>query len=175
MVSNHVSYLDTVYFYALTCDEFVFLGKGELLKWPLFRLFFRTTDIPVHRGSPAKAAQAMKLAARALNEGKCLAIYPEGTIPHSAPRLSRFKNGAFRLAAETGVPIVPVTWTTNHQIIKDPLPLWLPTFPQKARAIIYKPIIPQGAENPDILHLRDMTFKVIESALSEYEQHRNKK
>ena len=45
IASNHSSHLDTVFLYRIMPRYFAFVGKGELLKWPLFRLFFRTSDM----------------------------------------------------------------------------------------------------------------------------------
>jgi len=167
LVSNHGSYLDTVFFYSVIDRYFVFLGKGELLKWPLFRLFFRKTDIPVHRGSPARAAQALRLAAEALQRGECVAIYPEGTIPHNAPVMGRFKSGAFKLALENNVPLVALTWQNNYQILSDPERLFDPSRPSIIRVTIH-PHIPVGQFAPDeVIPLRNHTFDLIQSALPE--------
>jgi len=167
LVSNHGSYLDTVFFYSVIPDYFVFLGKGELLKWPLFRLFFRKMDIPVHRGSPAKAAHALKLASDALKRGECVALYPEGTIPLDAPRMGRFKSGAFKLAVDSKVPIVALTWQNNYKILSDPENLFAPSTPQRIRVVVHHPITTAEIDPGETVTLREHTFEVIQSALPE--------
>ena len=167
IVSNHSSYLDTFFMYRVFSDYFVFLGKGELLKWPLFRRFFRTTDIAVHRDNSRKSYQAMTLAADALKRGECVAIYAEGTIPHSSPRMKPFKNGAFRLAAEVGVPIVPVTWQSNYRIMRDPEKPFEYSAPNAVRVVIHEPVWAAGQSEEDVVHLRNEVFRVIDSALPE--------
>lgn len=167
IVSNHSSYLDTIFMYRVFDDYFVFLGKGELLKWPLFRRFFRTTDIAVHRENNRKAYTAMKLAADALRRGECVAIYAEGTIPHSSPRMKPFKNGAFRLAADEGVPVIPVTWVSNYRIMRDPEHFFEPSAPHIVNVVIHAPHSAEGTSDQDVVHLRDEVFRVIDSALPE--------
>jgi 1-acyl-sn-glycerol-3-phosphate acyltransferase len=165
IVSNHSSHLDTVFMYRLFDDYFVFLGKGELLRWPLFRRFFRTMDIPVHRDSNRKSYVAMQLAADAIRRGECVAIYPEGTIPAHSPRMKSFKNGAFRLAADLGVPVVPVTWCTNYRILRDPEKLFEPSMPFLVRAIVHEPVFASGTTEEDVVNLRNRVFATIDSAL----------
>jgi len=165
IVSNHSSHLDTVFMYRIIPDYFVFLGKGELLKWPLFRRFFRTTDIAVHRDSNRKSYAAMELAGDALRRGECVAIYPEGTIPHSSPRMKAFKNGAFRLAAELKIPVVPVTWASNYRILRDPERFFEPSSPGIVRAIIHEPMFAQGTTEEDVVNLRDKVFRAIDNSL----------
>jgi len=172
IVSNHSSHLDTVFMYRVFSDYFVFLGKGELLRWPLFRRFFRTTDIAVDRGNSRNAYRAMTLAADALRRGECVAIYPEGTIAARSPRMKSFKNGAFRLAADLGVPVVPVTWESNFNILRDPERPFERSLPCIVKVTVHPPELAQGNSEADVIHLRERVFRVIDSALPEpYRKH----
>lgn len=141
IVSNHCSYLDTVFMYRLFSDYFVFMGKGELLHWPLFKTFFRTTDIAVDRQSARGSFNAWHKAAAAIDRGQCVAIYPEGTIPEDTPKLMPFKNGAFKLAAEKHVPVVCVTWKNNHRIMNEPSRFFEFSLPQIIDVVIHAPIV----------------------------------
>ena len=165
IVSNHSSYLDTVFMYRAFSDYFLFIGKGELLHWPLFRLFFKKMDIPVERSSSVKAYNALQKAYEAIDRGECIALYPEGTIPHSAPRMKSFKNGAFKMAIDKQVPIVPVTWQTCYKIMKDPGEIWSPSLPQKVRVVIHKPVEVSGYSVMDVIDLRSHVFEIIDSEL----------
>lgn len=93
--------------YNVIPEYFLFMGKYELLRWPLFNMFFKDMNIAVNRGSHVEAAKAFRRAANALDRGTSLALFPEGTIPVFTPRLKPFKDGAFKLAIEKQVPIVP--------------------------------------------------------------------
>ncbi|MBX7051228.1 MAG: 1-acyl-sn-glycerol-3-phosphate acyltransferase [Flavobacteriales bacterium] len=172
IASNHSSHLDTVFLYRVMPRYFAFVGKGELLKWPLFRLFFRTSDIPVDRENSVRAYQSLQKAYAILDEGRCIAIYPEGTIPASSPKMKAFKKGAFRMAVEKNIPIVPITWQTNYKIMNDPEKLFSPSLPHAVRVVIHAPIFPKGSEEQDLVALRDEVFRVIDSALPE--QYRKK-
>lgn len=167
IVSNHCSYLDTVFMYSVIHDYFLFVGKGELLKWPLFSRFFKTMDIPVHRQNSKKAYQALQKAYDAIDRGECIAMYPEGTIPDDSPRMKTFKNGAFKMALDKNVPLLPVTWQSNHKIMLDPGKLFEYSLPQRVDVVIHEAIYPEGNTDQDLILLRKKTFDTIASALPE--------
>lgn len=112
VVGNHVSHIDP-----LTFAHFVyghgriirFLAKAEVLDLPVLgRLIRATGQIPVYRMT-ADASQAFRAAVAAVNEGKCVVVYPEGTIsrdPGLWPMVG--KTGAARIALSTNAPVIPV-------------------------------------------------------------------
>lgn len=163
--SNHSSYIDTFFFYQVFPDYFLFMGKSELLHWPLFGLFFKTMDIPVHRDQYRKAYGALSQAVDALKRGERVAIYPEGTIPLDNPKMGRFKNGAFKVAIDAQVPIVPVTWQTNWSILRNPEKVWEHSLPQTCRVVVHPPISTKGKTEDDLNALRDEVFAIINSEL----------
>lgn len=165
VVSNHSSYLDTIFMYSIIPDYFLFIGKGELLKWPLFSLFFRKQDIPVIRENGRMAYQALQKAYEALDRGDCIAMYPEGTIPETSPRMKPFKNGAFRMAMDKNVPIVPVTWIQNDRILCEPSCLFGYSLPHPVLVRIHAPVMPEGNSEEDLVLLRSRVFRIIDSAL----------
>ncbi len=173
IASNHCSYLDTVFMYSVFNDYFLFIGKGELLKWPLFKLFFKKMDIPVHRTNNKLAYNALQQAYEAIDRGECVAIYPEGTIPLTAPRMKPFKNGAFKMAVDKQVPIVPVTWTTNHRIMGEPAQLFTYSLPCSVRVIVHEAIYPSGKTDGDIITLRHQVFESIDKGLDPTYQKKN--
>jgi 1-acyl-sn-glycerol-3-phosphate acyltransferase len=167
IVSNHSSYLDTVFMYRVIPNYFVFIGKGELLKWPLFSLFFRTMDIPVNRNNQKMAYDSLKLAYEALDRGECVAMYPEGTIPLSSPKMKSFKNGAFRMAMDKGVPIVPITWQSNYLVMNNPEKLFSYSLPHAIKVVVHPPVFPKGKDEGDLVALRQEVFEIINSELPE--------
>lgn len=118
---NHTSNLDIMIFCLLARRKFSFMGKEELLANPVLKIFFSTIDIPVNRDSRISAFRAFKRAAEQLRKGISLIIFPEGTIDSNyyPPVLAPFKNGPFRLAIETGTPIVAVTVTDAWKLLWD--------------------------------------------------------
>lgn len=165
IVSNHSSHLDTVFMYRVVDEYFLFIGKGELLKWPLFRLFFRTMDIPIDRVNRKSAYDSLRKAYEALDRKECVAMYPEGTIPLSSPKMKSFKNGAFRMAIDRNVPIVPITWQSNYRIINNPEKIFSPSHPSTIKVVIHDAVYPMGTGDDDLIALRNAVFVSIDSAL----------
>jgi 1-acyl-sn-glycerol-3-phosphate acyltransferase len=118
---NHTSNLDIMIFCLLARGKFSFMGKDELLKNPVLKIFFETIDIPVNRDSKMSAFRAFKRAGENLGKGMSLIIFPEGKIDETQypPVLAAFKNGPFRLAIETKTPIVAVSITDAWQKLWD--------------------------------------------------------
>jgi 1-acyl-sn-glycerol-3-phosphate acyltransferase len=105
-VANHRSYVDIPVL--LSHVPAVFLAKSEIGDWPLFgRLARRATTVFVSREDAASRRRALVELAARLDAGLTLAVFPEGTTSHG-PGLQSFRAGAFRLAAERGLPVVPV-------------------------------------------------------------------
>jgi 1-acyl-sn-glycerol-3-phosphate acyltransferase len=112
VVGNHVSHIDP-----LTFAHFVyghgrivrFLAKAEVLEVPVIGALIKATgQIPVYRLT-ADASLAFRAAVAAVDEGKCVTVYPEGTItrdPHLWPMVG--KTGAARIALSTDAPVIPV-------------------------------------------------------------------
>jgi 1-acyl-sn-glycerol-3-phosphate acyltransferase len=151
--------------YRVVPDYFLFIGKGELLKWPLFSLFFRKQDIPVQRDSSRNAYQALQKAYEAIDRGEVVALYPEGTIPADSPRMKPFKNGAFKMAIDKQVPIVPITWVNVYKVMKDPSEFTEYSLPQAVSVVIHQPIETKGLSEEDLVNLRSRVFEAIDSAL----------
>ncbi len=144
--ANHSSYLDILYLMAPFPERFVFLGKGEILDWPYFSMFFRSMNIPVPRHSHRKAHEALLKAGEELDKNVPVAIFPEGTIPSEAPQLGNFKNGAFKLAQEKQVPIVPVTFLDHWRIFPEGEGFWGSVRPGRSRIAVHAPIEPEGKD-----------------------------
>jgi 1-acyl-sn-glycerol-3-phosphate acyltransferase len=124
-------------------------------------------NIAVNRGSHTEAAKAFKKAAVAIDRGVSIAIFPEGTIPAGAPRMRAFKNGAFKLAIEKQVPIVPITFIDHWRLFGEPLELFSRARPGRARAIVHEPVNTVGMGEGDLVALRHRVYEVIEGPLTE--------
>ena len=117
---NHVSNMDISAMSVLVKSDCSFMGKEELLQGIVTGLFFRTVDIPVNRESKMSSYRAFKKAIEKLRQGVTIIIFPEGGIAEDyPPKLQEFKNGPFRLAIESAVPIVPVTMLNTWQVLWD--------------------------------------------------------
>lgn len=167
VVSNHNSYLDIVHMYTIIPDFYLFLGKSEILHWPIIKIFFKGMNIPVERGSIRSGREAQRLADEKIKAGKCLMIYPEGGIFKGAPKMSNLKNGAFKLALENGVPIVPVTFLNNWRLMGDSRLFLDPARPGIAKAIVHESIKTSNLNEKDLVALRNNCKEIIEAPLRE--------
>ena len=114
-IANHTSMIDIMLMLVSIKNSFVFVGKKELAKIPLFGFFYKRTCILVDRSS-AKSRQAVFLRAqRRLKTGVSICIFPEGGVPEEHIDLDTFKDGAFRLAINHQIPIVPITFGDNKK------------------------------------------------------------
>lgn len=114
-VANHTSMADIMLMLVSVKNPFVFVGKKELAKIPLFGFFYKRTCILVDRSS-AKSRQAVFLRAqRRLKTGVSICIFPEGGVPEAHIELDEFKDGAFRLAINHKIPVVPLTFADNKK------------------------------------------------------------
>ena len=165
--ANHKSYLDILLMYLIIDHDFAFLGKSEVLKYPVIRIFFkRGIDIPVYRASRIKAAKSLELAKSEINRGRSIVIFPEGGWDNSETEMRKFKNGAFKLAIDTGCPILPITFKNNYDIFKDLSDLKGNSKPGLADVVIHEPIETRKLARKDLVSLKNQTFKVIHKELT---------
>lgn len=106
-IANHASLLDPWVMIALSKNPIVFVGKKELVKIPIFGFFYRKVVIMVDRGSEKSRKRVYEMAKERLKNGTSVGIFPEGLVPEEDIVLASFKNGAFSLAIEYQIPIVP--------------------------------------------------------------------
>ncbi|MEL6989029.1 MAG: lysophospholipid acyltransferase family protein [Bacteroidota bacterium] len=116
LVSNHTSMMDIMLMLHITKNPFVFVGKAELAKIPLFGFFYKRTCILVDRGNARSRKAVFDEAQRRLSQGLGICIFPEGGVPDDLSIvLDSFKDGAFRLAINHQIPIVPMTFYDAKQ------------------------------------------------------------
>ncbi len=117
LVSNHTSMLDIMLMLIVVKkNPFVFVGKKELAKIPVFGFFFKRVCIMVDRSSSKSRYKVFELAQQRLAQGLSICIFPEGGVPDDETIvLDEFKDGAFRLAIEHQIPIVPMTFIDNKK------------------------------------------------------------
>jgi 1-acyl-sn-glycerol-3-phosphate acyltransferase len=104
---NHASLMDAFVLIVLSKNPIVFVGKKEFVKIPIFGFIYKRVVIMVDRSSPESRKRVYELAKEKLQNGVSMAIFPEGLVPTENIVLAPFKNGAFSLAIEFGIPIVP--------------------------------------------------------------------
>jgi len=168
--ANHTSYLDIIVSYLTFPLYYHYVGKVELTRWYLFNIFFRKMNIPIDREHNRRAYSALERAKLDLDKGINIALFPEGTVSHEAPQLSRFKNGAFKLAIDKQVPVLPVTFLNNWNILPGKKSSIKGGGPGYSKVIIHKPIPTAGMKEGehDILKLR--VIQIIEQRISKFQE-----
>ena len=115
-VSNHTSMTDIMLMLYVTKNPFVFVGKKELSRIPLFGFFYKRSCILVDRKNPRSRKDVFESAQKRLNQGLSICIFPEGGVPEDATVvLDAFKDGAFRLAIDHQIPLIPITLYDNKK------------------------------------------------------------
>lgn len=115
-VANHTSMTDIMLMLYAVRNPFVFVGKKELGKIPLFGFFYKRTCILVDRNNAKSRMEVFDAAQERLKAGLSICIFPEGGVPEDENViLDTFKDGAFRLAIDHQIPIVPMTFHDNKR------------------------------------------------------------
>ena len=165
---NHSSYLDIVILYQTFTQYFVFMGKKELAHVPVFNIFFKKMNITVDRKSNMSGKRAMDRCAEELDKGHSVVVFPEGTISGNVPKMLPFKNGAFKLAIEKQLPVIPITFFTNYKILEMAGLFSGKAGPGLAKAVIHEPIPTIGMTEKDLVPLRDKVYNIINNELLAY-------
>ncbi len=165
-IANHTSMVDIMLMLTAVKNPFVFVGKKELAKIPLFGFFYKRTCILVDRSS-AKSRQAVFLRAqRRLKQGLSICIFPEGGVPEEHIILDEFKDGAFRLAINHQIPVVPLTFADNKRRFSY---TFFSGGPGRMRAKIHTFIDTKGLQIEDTRALNEQSRVVILNGLKRFD------
>jgi 1-acyl-sn-glycerol-3-phosphate acyltransferase len=164
---NHQSMIEAPLVVTYLGRNPAFLAKKELFKYPIFGFGMRVIGVvPVDRGNSQAAIESARKGAENLRKGKPYVVYPEGTRTQRG-RLLPFKKGAFMMAIQAGVPVVPVTISGSAAIMPKgevkvtPGTVWI---------TVHEPISTEGFNRDNIAELMETTRARILSALSEEEK-----
>lgn len=137
--ANHTSMIDIMLMFAVIKNNpFVFVGKAELAKIPVLGFVYKRTMILVDRASNNSRKAVFEQANQRIKSGRSICIFPEGEVPKDESLvLTNFKNGAFILAIEHQIPIVPISFYDNKKRLSYTI---FSGSPGKLRVKIHKPI-----------------------------------
>lgn len=160
-VANHQGAYDIFAVYGWLDHNFVWMMKKSLERIPLVGFACKCAGhIFVDRSSPTALHETMATAERRLAGGRSVVVFPEGTRTKTG-RLGTFKRGAYLLATEFNLPVVPITIDGAYKVM--PITARLPR-PGNIRLTIHKPI--EAAEGGhDLNALIDQSRNAIASAL----------
>lgn len=152
VVANHASYVDGIVLAAALSGPFAFVAKREFLDHWIPRIYLRRIGARfIERFRLKDSLLGLDELRRALGAGQSLILFPEGTFrPQSG--LLAFRMGAFRVAAQAGVPIVPIAIHGSRPILRDQSLL-----PRHGRitVIVTPPVSASGSTWPAALQARD--------------------
>lgn len=118
IIPNHQGHFDYPVLFSLIPRHFIFMIKKELLDVPFFGKTLKIAGyIPVDREGRMSVHRAMEKVAQALERGKAVVVFPEGTRTWDG-KIGEFKVGAFLLAIKLGVPILPVAISGSFGIMR---------------------------------------------------------
>jgi fatty-acyl-CoA synthase len=152
LLPNHSSYLDAVVLMAALPPGFLFTAKKELRERFIVRTFIRKAGhLVLDRLDFSKSVEDTLRIEEALNRNLPVLIFPEGTFSR-VRGLRPFRLGAFKIAVERSIPVLPIAIRGTREILWPGS--WLPRR-EKIKVIIGAPIEPQGREWREVIRLRD--------------------
>ena len=165
--ANHFSYLDIPAFVKILPNYFSFVGKSSIKKVPLFGYLYARLNILVDRNDKNSRASSLSRSIRALQSGRSIVIFPEGGIVFKQlPYMGNpLKDGAFIMAIQQQVPIVPMSFHNNHYIMDEKSLLMRPG---TLHVEIHPPFETKGLTMEDLPVLREKVFESIQNPILAY-------
>ena len=161
IIANHFSYIDIPALAALNIP-FKFIGKMQVNNIPVLGYVSKNLHIMVDRDSKESRKQTYVNSFNSIDEGYSLGIFPEGGIKtEKVPVMAPFKNGAFAMALEKKIPILPVSLLGAYKIMKGSFFInWSP-----CEIVCHKPIYTDGFSSKDVDAFRDKCYSILQSKL----------
>jgi 1-acyl-sn-glycerol-3-phosphate acyltransferase len=163
VVSNHQSFYDIFVLYGWLGIDIKWVMKKELRKVPIIGYICEKMEhIYIDRSNPQAAVESINQAKARIANGISVIFFPEGTRSATG-RLGPFKKGAFRLAVDLGLPLLPVTISGTRNILpKGSMDL----FPGRVKMVIHPPIATKGYDHGSLELLMQKARNQIASDLS---------
>lgn len=162
VVANHISQFDIPVIYGYCGLDLRWVMKAEIRWIPFVAMACRAIGhIFINRSDPEQARQAINTAVSRLKPGTGVLFFPEGTRSRSG-QLLPFKKGAFRVAVDQSLPLLPMTVIGTREIMAaDSIQL----YPGEVELVIHPPISTEAHGVTDIPMLAERSRQVIASAL----------
>lgn len=161
---NHQSFIEVPLLVTYLGRNPGYLAKKEVFKYPLFGYGIGLMGVvPVDRSNTQSAIGSAQKATEMLRGGKSYVVYPEGTRSPDG-RLLPFKKGAFVMAMDAGVPVVPVSISGSTKIMPKGE---IKVYPATVYITIHEPIDTKQYSRENISELVELTRRTVASALTE--------
>jgi 1-acyl-sn-glycerol-3-phosphate acyltransferase len=156
--ANHSSAIDIWAALAAIPRSVRFIAKAELFGWPVFGWYMTLGGhVPVDRRDHARAVASLARAAFMVREGTSLIVFPEGTRSRDG-LIHAFKKGPFVIAAQAGVPVIPVAITGAGRVTPKDL---LHVYPGPVQVTFGRPVFAADHPGRDAL-LREVRRQVVQ-------------
>ena len=158
IIANHSSHMDVFLMLIANKKPFMFVGKKELYSIPLFGYIYKRAAIMVDRSDPISRFEVYGKANDMLKRGYNVCIFPESHYMDDTILLADFKRGAFKIAIDNNLPIIPLIFYDLK--LKHP---WYPKFGSlgKLRVKVLDKINVDGLKEEDIPMLTKKAFDTI--------------
>jgi 1-acyl-sn-glycerol-3-phosphate acyltransferase len=166
IVANHQSNFDILLLFGWLGIDIKWVIKKELRRVPVFGYAAeKGGNILIDRSNPEEAHRSLRLAREKVRGGTSIVILPEGTRSRTG-EMGQFKRGAFVLAMELGLPVLPVTLANTRGILPAGT---LDLFPGRATMIIHEPV-DSSRYTPDTCdEFREHVKEIIRQGLEKYQ------
>ncbi len=161
-VANHQGSFDIFLIYGFLNRNFKWMMKKSLRKAPFIgKACEAAGHIFVDKSGPKKIMATIEMGRETLKDGMSLVIFPEGSRSFSG-HMADFKKGAFMLADELQLPVVPLTIIGSFNILPrtGKYLCWHPM-----ELVIHDPIYPNGKGSDNLTYLSEESYKMIEASL----------
>lgn len=158
VVSNHNSFMDVPVTTPFIPGPNKTIAKSELAKVPFFGIIYKRGSILVDRKSERSRKESFSKMKTVLKMGIHMCIYPEGTRNKTNEPLKSFHDGAFKLAIDTGKPIIPTLLFNTKKVLpgsSKPFYLW----PAKLE-MHFLPVVNVQAGDT-VISLKEKVFRIM--------------
>jgi 1-acyl-sn-glycerol-3-phosphate acyltransferase len=142
------------------------IAKIEMAKIPVFGMIYRRGSVLVDRKSDESRRKSLDDMKQVLATGMHMCIYPEGTRNKTGQPLKSFYEGAFRLATDTGTPIIPTIIFNTAKVLPPSKKFYL--WPKPLHIHFLEPIPVTKNENPT--ELKEKVFQVMWNYISTHKR-----
>lgn len=169
-LSNHLSVVDIPIFYEFLRTQFRWISKASLFKIPIIGTAMKRAGyISVDRTDRRKSMESLFEAAKRIQEGSSVIVFPEGTVgPHDGSMLP-FKKGSFILAKKSRVVLQPVTLWGTQNVMPDKQDKLIHRFYRSTVDVtIHDPIFPEEYENLSPEEISQKVYAILDKSLEQY-------